>query len=469
MAVGPQRLALPTQRVRCDEPKQRGKAWVVRWRVDGVGSSKSFPTKATAAHFRRHLLNAADLGEVFDPDKRLPESWLSGVKLVDFAQTMVAKRWPGSVARTRGNMLEETIWAVLALTDTPVTGARHERLRAVLRLTLRPTPPNAEAPKLTAAQRRDLAWLRTHSLGLRDIRRRHCLAAFEGFRLNLDGSPADADTFRKRRTGVTRLLNAAVDAELITSSPAAGIRMQALAANNDAVVRAEVPSVAQALELIEQCGKRSPQARRLVAYLAVTLYAGLRPGEVNALRPGSVDLPAKGWGEARVGRSRTITTKANSGAEVAYAEGLTKTRSSRTVPLHPDLVALIRGHTERWPNKPTEPIFTTASGRVLNENIDRVLGAAREQLGWTDGHPLAGTHHYTLRHTAATVAIEAGLPLTVVADRMGHSVSELMRTYWNIIHGQDRDEMNQRLEAAYRPQPRVQSRAKNVRSKRASP
>lgn len=450
MAVGPQRLALQAPRVRCDVPKQRGKAWIVRWRVDGVGSSRSFPTKATADHFRRHLLNAADLGEPFDPDKRVPESWLSGAKLYDFAQKMVAKKWPTQPAKTRGNMLEETIWAVLALTDTPVPPARHDRLRATLRLTLRPVPPKSDSPKLTSTQRRDLTWLRTHSLALRDIRRRHCMAAFEGFKLNLDGSPADADTFRKRRTGVTRLLNAAVDAELITSSPAAGIRMEALPKADDGVARAEIPSVDQALLLIALCGLRSPQARRLVAYLAVTLYAGLRPGEVNALRPGSVDLPEEGWGEARVARSRTITTRANSGADVPFAEGLTKTRASRTVPLHPDLVAFIRLHMELWPNPPHEPIFTTAKGRVLNENIDRTLAAVKQELGWVGAHALAGTRHYTLRHTAATVAIEAGLPLAEVADRMGHSVKELMRTYWNVINAQDRDKMNQRLEAAYR-------------------
>jgi integrase len=412
-------------------------------------------------------MNAADLGEPFDPVTHLPESWLTGETVYAFAKVWLASEWPSLRAKTRGNILEQTIWALMELTDTPVPPERADVMREWLRKTLRPVDRKNPLPPMPSDARRALDWLNIHSLPLRSVTRARCVDAFTAAWKNLDGTEATNEMFRKRRAGVTRLLNAAVAEDRLAASPAAGIRIRKKTDANRKLSRSEIPTAAEALTLIRTCGKRSPQAERLVAYLAVTLYAGLRPGEANGLRRVDVDLPEEGWGEVRVQLSRTITSKALTDDGRTTAEGLTKTGSSRVVPLHPDAVKLVRRHIERWPSALHDPIFLNSKGGPLNGNIDRVLAAAKAELGWVPPHPLAGTHHYSLRHTAASVAISAGLPLPEVAARLGNSVEELMRTYWHVINV-DEAAMNRMLETAYRRRPRAGTTSPKATARKAS-
>jgi integrase len=54
---------------------------------------------------------------------------------------------------------------------------------------------------------------------------------------------------------------------------------------------------------------------------------------------------------------------------------------------------------------------------------------------------------YDLRHAAASLWLNSGVPATEVARRLGHSVAVLLRVYANCIDGGD-DANNQRIEDA---------------------
>jgi integrase len=54
---------------------------------------------------------------------------------------------------------------------------------------------------------------------------------------------------------------------------------------------------------------------------------------------------------------------------------------------------------------------------------------------------------YDLRHAAATLWLNSGVPATEVARRLGHSVAVLLRVYANCIDGQD-GLMNGRIDDA---------------------
>ena len=51
------------------------KPYVIRWRVSGKQSYKSFQYVAEARQFHARLLAAASNGERFDPVTKLPTSW----------------------------------------------------------------------------------------------------------------------------------------------------------------------------------------------------------------------------------------------------------------------------------------------------------------------------------------------------------------------------------------------------------
>lgn len=435
------------QKVRVDEPTKRGKSWVCRWRVDGRGTSTSHPTKAQADRYRRALLDAADRGEPFDVVTLKPETWTRGVTVADFALEWLPKAWRSWEPKGRAGVLEGTTAAVLALTDRPVPQELRSTLRAWLREALTP----GDAP-LTPEARYARDWLRAHSLQLGAIDGRAVRAALETMALRDDGKPASANYLSKRRTGMTRLLGAAVDADLIKANPSAGVRTPTRSKPGvRAIPTTEIPTVAEAQLLLMAVATVSKASRRLVAYLATTLYAGLRPGEANGLRAHDLELPETGWGVAHVTSSRTAPGARYTDDGETTSEGAIKARNPgevREVPLHPDLVCLLRTHMALWPPGDDGLVFTTAGGGLLNSNIDRTIDRAVKRLGW-DKHPhLAGVHHYSLRHTCASTLLEV-LPDTVVAERLGHSLEVLHGTYAHVVR-RSVDELNARAEGAFR-------------------
>jgi integrase len=100
-------------------------------------------------------------------------------------------------------------------------------------------------------------------------------------------------------------------------------------------------------------------------------------------------------------------------------------RSRRTIPISPAMVALLRRHriaqleermraANQWAE--TGLVFTTELGRVVEpRNLLRVVEAAAKRSGLDK----VGAH--TLRHSAATAWLEAGVHIKQVSDLLGHS------------------------------------------------
>jgi integrase len=54
---------------------------------------------------------------------------------------------------------------------------------------------------------------------------------------------------------------------------------------------------------------------------------------------------------------------------------------------------------------------------------------------------------YVLRHTCATLALQAGVPVLVVAERLGHtSATMTLNVYGHVLEGQQAD-ATERIEA----------------------
>jgi integrase len=80
----------------------------------------------------------------------------------------------------------------------------------------------------------------------------------------------------------------------------------------------------------------------------------------------------------------------------------------REVPLPPQLVARLQTHLERWAVNDGH-VFTTTSGTCpTTTNYNPVWTRAKRDV-WPEGHPLAATTVYGLRHAAATMMLRAGV------------------------------------------------------------
>jgi integrase len=122
---------------------------------------------------------------------------------------------------------------------------------------------------------------------------------------------------------------------------------------------------------------------------------------------------------------------------------------SRTVPIPEQLVALLRVHIETFGTAPDGRLFWGLHGGPLSDSIysrwwqlARAAALTPEQVA----SPLA-RRPYDLRHAAASLWLNAGVPPTEVARRLGHSVAVLLRVYANCVDGGEAG-MNDRIGGA---------------------
>ncbi len=152
------------------------------------------------------------------------------------------------------------------------------------------------------------------------------------------------------------------------------------------------------------------------AYFNLLITTGLRRGEALALKFADID---KDKMTLNVSRNVTIDKEAPDKINI----GNTKTGESRTVPLSPRLYGLLvelkREHETRLgakllpsafifcrPENPGTPIYPTTPTRVLAKLVKR--------YGLPDVSP------HDLRHSAASLALEAGANLREIQELLGH-------------------------------------------------
>lgn len=175
--------------------------------------------------------------------------------------------------------------------------------------------------------------------------------------------------------------------------------------------------------------------------LAVT--SGLRPSEYLALKWTDFD-PVR----ATVSINRSLDHFPGGGW--AFAENKTG-RSRRTVRVHSSVVAALnawrkaqeddrRAAGEHWTEYGL--IFTTETGGPLDRhnlarrNFRRILKAAG----------LPAIRLYDLRHTAATLALEAKVPVKVVSELLGHASAAMTLDVYSHVLPHMQDEAVERVE-----------------------
>jgi integrase len=168
----------------------------------------------------------------------------------------------------------------------------------------------------------------------------------------------------------------------------------------------------------------------LVAALRLAASTGMRRGEILGLSWNAVDLEA-----GRLAVRQTLTV---ADYKPRLAQPKTE-RSRREVALDADTVAALREHRKRqleerlaagevWQNE-AELVFTDAIGRPVHPQSFSDAFTRHVAAAGLRRIPLHG-----LRHTHATLALQAGVHPKVVSDRLGHfSAAFTLDTYSDSI------------------------------------
>jgi len=168
---------------------------------------------------------------------------------------------------------------------------------------------------------------------------------------------------------------------------------------------------------------------RLYGLWLLAATTGMRRGEILGLRWGDIDLEA--------GRVMITRTRVLQGYTAQLSEPKTR-RGRRLIALDPATTAGLNEHRRRQRNEGLAPgpggkdtgyVFTREDGEPYHpERVSKLFRRAAREAG------LPPIRLHDLRHSYATLALQAGIHPKIVSERLGHaSIAITLDTYSHAI------------------------------------
>jgi integrase len=302
-----------------------------------------------------------------------------------------------------------------------------------------PVPSSRSLPR-PAEVAAALGWLQRASLPLIELEKpRNVRLALDALTLRLDGTSAAATTIHRKRSVFYNVLGYAAELEELSANSLDRVKWKppTVAELADRRVVVNPRQARELLTAVTYVG-RPWRARHLRAFFACMYFAALRPAEVKALRRDGCYLPGSGWGKLMLSSSRPQSNKRWTDSGEAFDDRGLKHRpenDTRSVPIPPELVTILREHIEEFGTAADGRLFRSTTGGMIYDTthtwgVARTLALAPEQVA----SPLAG-RPYDLRHAAVSLWLNGGVAATEVANHAGHSVEVLLRVYAKCIDG----------------------------------
>jgi integrase len=211
------------------------------------------------------------------------------------------------------------------------------------------------------------------------------------------------------------VLSYAVRSRMLSANPATDIDLPRKPAPDKRYLTHQ-----QVAALAAECGEHD-------ALVLVLAYCGLRWGEATALKWRDVDFE-----RARIEvRASVERVKGN------YRLGPTKTHETRSVPVPPPVLKLLR---ERI-GSPDRLVFPGADGYMKNHEFRKVFNPAATRAG------LAGLSPHELRHTCASLAIRSRASIKTVQRLLGHATATMTLDNYGHLYPDELDQVAEQMGA----------------------
>jgi hypothetical protein len=432
---------------------KRRTTYRIKWEVAGRRFQRTLVTRKLAEAFRAELQMATSAGTPFARDTGLPRAPRFDSSMsrawIDHAMEYVDAKWPNASPRHRRGIAE----ALTDATEVLLRDAPNPPLPDDLRRLLYRWAFNAAA-RQSGPPDRDLEavlrWLERRSPPLGALQQTTTLrSVLNRYATRRDGTTAAAATIARKRATLHNVLQFAVELDHFATNPLSRVGWRA-PRSSDVVDPRVVVNPAQARGLLDAVWKQTPA---LAGYFACIYYAALRPGEARHLQLAHCVLPEEGWGtlllEGSQQTSGSAWTDDNAPDE---ARGL-KHRSradTRSVPAHPELVAILRRHLKTFSTGVNGHLFVTRVGRAgipVTPPYEKPVPLGTTYRVWHRARATALTpaeessklarRPYDLRHACVSTWLNAGVPPARAAAWAGHSVEVLLRVYAKCVAGDD--------------------------------
>jgi len=441
--------------------------YYVRWRVDNREWKEPFHHSGQADSFRSSLVKNAREGQAFSIATGRPVSWerskSSGPaekQITWYALTLdyAAAKWKYASPNQRRSIAEALTDATEVLFTTSTPYPRSEIRRALAtwayssRLRGQAEPPEDIAPviKWLAGSTIPVA-----ALAAPETSAIHARAILDRISSKQDGTLAAANTANRKRTVLNNLMTyAQLERRLLAGNPLKAITWSRPRKLKTVDPRCVINSD-QAQRLLDAVARNSQRGKRLKAFFGCMYYAGLRPEEVADLRgPNIISLPETDgeWGEFTLTNSqpRSGSNWTDDGSVRQRRELKHRAKEeTRPVPIHPELVKLLREHLGEFGTGPGGRIFTLTTGKIVTDRAYlKVFHEARQEaFNEAEAASLLARRPYDLRHAAVSTWLNAGVPPAQVAEWAGHTVDVLLRVYAKCVAGQQDEAKRRILEA----------------------
>lgn len=191
---------------------------------------------------------------------------------------------------------------------------------------------------------------------------------------------------------------------------------------------------------------------RLFAFFHLAAYTGARRGELLHLRWSDIEIEYRGLPDGtREPTAGKVTINGSTAViEGVRVEGTPKNGHRRVVSIDAGTVRVLEGHRnrqstdrkaagEKWTE--TSYVFTTARGKPLypdtvSQLMPKLIAAYNDPKNETEkpAEALPAARVHDLRHIHATLLLLAGVPVHVVAARLGHTDPAVtLRVYAHVI------------------------------------
>jgi integrase len=253
------------------------------------------------------------------------------------------------------------------------------------------------------------------AIRLSDVRRADLQALVD----RLVGTGLSSSKVRNVIVPIRAIYRHAVERDEVGTNPTTGLRLPA-----GEMPRDRAASAVEAAALLAALDEKDR------ALWATAAYAGLRRGELRALRWDDVDLPA---GIIRVRRSWD---------DVAGEIEPKSRKGARTVPIAATLREYLVDLKAQTGHDGHDFVF----GPAANRPFTPVQVRRRARRAWEEANelrlkrglePLVPIGLHELRHTCVSMMHDAGLSLERIGDYIGHSSSYMTDRYRHLLQGHE--------------------------------